>query len=167
MTGQTLAELLDDVRSCGTGRWKACCPAHADNSPSLSIRESNARILLHCFSGCTPEEIVAALGLEMRDLFVDSPISHGQRPTLKLEKLDLVNTAFRFEMAALDRRLRADAVLEAVGNFNGDLSDQQRDRLMNAVAHAFEDRERAEFLETVADDFRWKAFEEGRKAYAA
>ncbi len=159
---------LGGVRSCGTGRWSACCPAHNDKSPSLSVREAGSRLLLHCFSGCTPDEIVLALGLELKGLFTDTPTSRGQWPTAKPQKIDLVAVAHRFELAALDRRLRADAVLQAVGNFTGEeLADPQRDRLINAVAQALEDRARAEFLEIMADDFRWKAFEEGRKAHAA
>ena len=41
--------------------------------PSLSIAEGDGgRTLLHCFAGCTPEKIVAAMGLTMRDLFPDA-----------------------------------------------------------------------------------------------
>jgi hypothetical protein len=48
----------------------ARCPAHDDRHASLSIAEGkDGRILLHCFADCTTEAIVAALGLEMRDLF--------------------------------------------------------------------------------------------------
>jgi DNA-binding transcriptional ArsR family regulator len=47
------------------------CPAHGDhNSPSLSLKAENGRLLLHCFAGCQPEDIVAEMGLEMKDLFV-------------------------------------------------------------------------------------------------
>lgn len=124
--------------------------------------------MLHCFSGCRPEEIVSALGLAMRDLFTDTPTHRGQRPTPRPQKLDLVAVAFRFKMAALDRRLRADAVLQAVANFDSDeLSDSQRERLMKAIARAYADRDRAEFLESVADDFRCKAYEERKADHAA
>lgn len=167
MTAQAFLDRLEAVRSRGLGRWSARCPAHADKSPSLSIGESNTRILVHCFSGCEPEEIVTVLGLKLKDLFTDNPIPHGQRPTSKPQKLDLIDVAFQFDLAALDRRLRADAVLQAVGNFNDDLSDQYRDRLMNAVACAYGDRDRAEFLESVADGFRWKAYTERTKDHAA
>ena len=34
------------------GSWTASCPAHADKSPSLAIRQvEDGRILLHCFGG--------------------------------------------------------------------------------------------------------------------
>lgn len=66
-----LLDRLDKVRRTGHGTWLACCPAHADHRPSLSIRElDDGRILLHDFSGdCSAAEIVAAVGLDISDLF--------------------------------------------------------------------------------------------------
>ena len=40
------------------------CPAHDDRKrPSLSIKAENGRLLLHCFAGCQPEDIVSEVGL--------------------------------------------------------------------------------------------------------
>lgn len=70
MTADDLLSKLDKVRRTGKGTWIACCPAHDDKSPSLSIRETDAgAILLHCFSGCSATEVVSALGMDMADLF--------------------------------------------------------------------------------------------------
>ena len=64
---------LDKVKASGAGKWKACCPAHDDRDPSLSVREAeDGKVLLHCWAGCDTESIVAALGLSIRDLFPDS-----------------------------------------------------------------------------------------------
>lgn len=61
---------LDKVKSAGANKWKACCPAHDDRHPSLAISEvSDGTVLLRCWSGCSTEKVVAAMGLEMRDLF--------------------------------------------------------------------------------------------------
>ena len=61
---------LDKLRKAGAGRWSARCCAHDDNGPSLAIRElDDGRLLLHCFAGCTVEDIVTAAGLAMEDLF--------------------------------------------------------------------------------------------------
>jgi KaiC/GvpD/RAD55 family RecA-like ATPase len=55
----------------GSG-WTAHCPAHEDAHPSLSIKEgTDGRVLLKDFTGCSAEDVVAALGLEMSDLFDD------------------------------------------------------------------------------------------------
>jgi len=48
------------------------CPAHDDhNSPSLSIKADNGRLLLYCFAGCQPEDVISEIGLKMNDLFVE------------------------------------------------------------------------------------------------
>src|SRR6187431_2038204 len=57
------------AQKSGAG-YSACCPAHDDQNPSLSIREGcDGKILLHCFSGCPVDSICASLGLEISDLF--------------------------------------------------------------------------------------------------
>ncbi len=55
----------------------ALCPAHADNSPSLSIKEDDDRILINCFSGCSTESICTAIGLALKDLFVTTNGFHS------------------------------------------------------------------------------------------
>jgi len=70
MNAAALLARLERVKQTGPGRWMARCPAHEDKSPSLSIRETdNGNILVHCFSGCAAADVVAALGLELSDLF--------------------------------------------------------------------------------------------------
>ncbi|WP_111748620.1 hypothetical protein [Salinisphaera orenii] len=67
---------LSGVKSTGTQQWIACCPAHDDGRPSLSVKEtSDGTLLLHCFALCEPVEVVEALGLRMADLFVDTGYS--------------------------------------------------------------------------------------------
>ncbi len=43
------------------GRGVTRCPAHEDRHPSLSWRLEADKALLHCFSGCTFDQIVAVL----------------------------------------------------------------------------------------------------------
>jgi hypothetical protein len=60
---------LKGVRSSLRG-WRACCPAHADSEPSLSIGlGEQGQVLLKCFAGCSLEHIVEAMGLTILDLF--------------------------------------------------------------------------------------------------
>jgi len=45
MAIDALLSRLAKARQSGTGRWVACCPAHDDKRPSLSIRElDDARV---------------------------------------------------------------------------------------------------------------------------
>ena len=60
---------LEKVRG-SKGRWTACCPAHVDRSPSLAITETDdGRILLKCFAGCSAQQVVEAVGMDLTDLF--------------------------------------------------------------------------------------------------
>src|SRR5215469_16820431 len=61
---------LQGVRRHRSG-WMSLCPAHADKNPSLSIRQVDGKILIHCHAGCSTQAILTALGIEARDLFED------------------------------------------------------------------------------------------------
>ena len=77
-----IIERLEYTRETGPGRWLARCPAHDDKRPSLTIRlTDDGRWLLHCFAGCDVHEIVAAIGLELSDLFppTDRHYQPGER----------------------------------------------------------------------------------------
>ena len=125
----TLLERLDRVKECGPGRWMARCPSHEDKSPSLSIREAqDGTILLHDFAGCGAADIVAAVGLQLSDLFPnkladciparrDRKHFHAAREALKALKFEVLLVA----MAAED-------VHRGV-----ELDDADRERLWEAV----------------------------------
>ncbi|SOB84235.1 DUF3987 domain-containing protein [Streptomyces sp. 1331.2] len=68
-------------RSDHTGRsWQ--CPAHDDNSPSLSVGRGSrgADVVVHCHAGCPTEDIVAALGLTLADLHDEPREKRNDRP---------------------------------------------------------------------------------------
>ncbi len=72
MTVEQILDRLDSAKPTGENKWLACCPAHPDRKPSLSIGlGDDDRVLLSCHAGCSTEEIVAALALELSDLFAD------------------------------------------------------------------------------------------------
>lgn len=62
---------FDGVKENKQNEYMALCPAHNDNSPSLSIGYSPEKkhILLHCFAGCQAEEILSCVGLTLKDLY--------------------------------------------------------------------------------------------------
>jgi hypothetical protein len=61
----------------------ARCPAHDDRHPSLSVDWRGGRTLMRCHGGerggCTAEEIVEAIGLQMTDLFDEKGLPHSAR----------------------------------------------------------------------------------------
>lgn len=82
-----LIERLSKVKINENG-WTALCPAHDDNTPSLSIRESDGTILIKCFSGCTPKAICSALGVKLNDLFYTTNGSSFDNRRLKKNGYD-------------------------------------------------------------------------------
>jgi len=61
---------LEGVISTGKG-WRSRCPVHGGKSASLAITEGdNGTLLLHCFAGCQVHDVLAAVGLQIGDLFV-------------------------------------------------------------------------------------------------
>jgi hypothetical protein len=59
MAIETIARALKARRS-GAG-WIAKCPVHDDNNPSLSIRDADGKVLLHCHAGCAQRDVIEAL----------------------------------------------------------------------------------------------------------
>lgn len=69
---------LPDHRKDGNG-FKAKCPTHDDQNPSLSIGSGeDGKVLVKCWAGCPTEAIVESLGLTMQDLFDDVSADHQQ-----------------------------------------------------------------------------------------
>ena len=92
----TATGILDDLhhqleKSKRTGdKLVARCPAHDDKTPSLSatIGRDGDSVVVHCFAGCTTDDIVAALGWTLSDLFVSDstrPPIRTPRPVCVLE----------------------------------------------------------------------------------
>ncbi len=72
---------LDKVRRTGAGTWSARCSAHDDRGPSLAVRElDDGRVLLHCFAGCDVHDVLAAVDLDISDLYPPRAIDHMVQP---------------------------------------------------------------------------------------
>lgn len=76
-----LLSRLRKVKKTGTHQWIACCPAHDDRSPSLSIREvGDGRILLNCLAGCETELVLSNIGMTFADISPEKPLYHKAKP---------------------------------------------------------------------------------------
>lgn len=71
MSVDALLDKLDHVRQVGHGRWRARCPAHnGKNTTVLSIAETDdGTVLIKCFQGCSAQEVAAAAGIDLSELF--------------------------------------------------------------------------------------------------
>lgn len=68
-----LDKLPGHVQTRGDREASAQCPAHDDRNDSLSItRRDDGAVLINCHAGCDSRDVVAAMGLTMKDLF-DTP----------------------------------------------------------------------------------------------
>jgi hypothetical protein len=73
-------ETIDLVAALG-GKWHGsyamcACPGHADRTPSLSIRQGERGILVHCFAGCRNDDVLRALARI-------EPIANSPEPDFK------------------------------------------------------------------------------------
>lgn len=168
MTAAEFLQQLDGVRRTSRG-WVARCPAHDDRSPSLSIAEGDRGLLMKCWAGCTVKEICAALGVNESDLFFDGPRSPRQRASLppRPRSVDwrIVSNDQLHRRDAIDWRT-ARTLAAATGVNLSQLTDQDTDAMLNAVADAYHDRDLADRLEHAAFQLREQGIREERTGYA-
>ncbi|MGI8445960.1 MAG: DUF3631 domain-containing protein [Streptosporangiaceae bacterium] len=108
------------VRTTGTSKATATCPAHEDRNPSLSVTGIEGQALVYCHAGCQTVDVLAALGLTMTDLF-DSPL--GVEYRYNDGRLVHRSPDKRFRQSGYTKALpagaflyRVDRVLAAVGD---------------------------------------------------
>ena len=89
-SAEPLLQRLDGVQKAGTG-WRARCPSCTGRSRALSIAESEGRILVHCFAGCSGDDVLGAVGLRWSDLH--PPRSWPQSPEERRRALRVMREA--------------------------------------------------------------------------
>jgi len=160
MTLTTFLATFDRLKPAGVNRWIARCPVptHDDRTPSLSIAlGAEGRRLLHCFGNCTLDQILAAAGLEVADLF-PSPRGSAQEARGRASYREMV---FR-HVEALERLaarrwdpLRASIEEGELIRLERQIADRCR-RLANTVGAdtdlAWDLREMAALLDATADE---------------
>lgn len=77
------------------GNYVACCPAHDDKSPSLAVKEQDGKIVMHCFAGCSVQQIVEAVGMDMTDLFPPNEVRYEPAPKVRFFASDLLKVLHR------------------------------------------------------------------------
>jgi len=132
-----LIERLHAVRRTGEGRWIACCPAHEDRHPSLSIRElRDGRVLVHCFAGCDVHDVVRAVSLTLEDLMPASAPDGETSHRANLREGPLITAADALRVAQFESIVVA--TLASALARGEPLEDASRDRLWQACARISE-----------------------------
>lgn len=153
-TTQQVLDRLDRVRATSRG-WSACCPAHPDRTPSLSVTEGDRGVLVKCWAGCTVDEIADAMGLGVADLFY-RPFSgnkqrRGQRTSRTPRRIDWRKQAGALQDEAITLWLHANEVFAFACNLDTTpWSDDDWDTATEAICDAYKTMERAEALEAEA-----------------
>ena len=70
---------LKGFRQVGQGSYMACCPAHDDKTPSLSITEISDGVLIHCHAGCAYKDVISELDLADRRSSTKPSESYAQQ----------------------------------------------------------------------------------------
>ena len=125
-----ILDRLDLVKESNNGRWRAKCPSHSSDASrkrtlSVGAADSGA-VLLNCFAGCSAEQIVSAVGLELKDLFPcdDFIKNHNHRPRIDYR-------------AKCDNARFAAAVVEAGANAiaNGEITSKDNAIIIREAAN--------------------------------
>jgi hypothetical protein len=90
-----LVSRLDGAKRTGPGRFVAICPAHDDKTPSMTVAEKEGRVIFHCFAGCDPADVLAAVGLTFADLYPERPTYTKGRRTAQFNPYDVLKALTR------------------------------------------------------------------------
>lgn len=125
---------LEKVKKRGNGKYMASCPCHPDRNPSLSIKDDNGTILMHCFSqGCTSHDICSAIGFDLSDLFPPSDYSNFDGNDYRSEaKKRLRFSAEQMLEALIDESLITFLIAEDMTN--GGIDEATKARLLLSVS---------------------------------
>lgn len=82
LTIDDIASRCDKVRWRGRDTFLACCVAHDDRTPSMSVSERDGKLLFHCFAGCSQSDLLDALGITSKLNYIPRTVTARR----KLEK---------------------------------------------------------------------------------
>lgn len=94
LSAEQIAFSLDRPKRIGADSFQACCPAHDDRNPSMTIKQDSDRVLVHCFSGCPQDAVIDAL--KSRGLW---PESRPVTPQVVSKRADTSGTEARAQRA--------------------------------------------------------------------
>jgi len=95
------AKLHDRIDKSKEDSFTCSCPGHEDDKASLSVgKGKDGKIVLKCFAGCTPEQILKPLGLTVRDLFPDNGTHRNGAPPKAKATADPVVATYDYRDSA-------------------------------------------------------------------
>lgn len=128
---------LENLRQIGRDRWRCACPVcGGKNRSTLSIGIGDTgAVLLRCWKeGCGPEQIAAAIGLQIEDLF--PPRESTGRP---LQRRRLISASQALEL--LEEEMTFAVIVMNDMHHGLVLDEATRERMLLATAHVIEIRD--------------------------
>jgi putative DNA primase/helicase len=112
MTAAEIAAALGGAQR--RGEWWTCrCPAHNDRSPSLSIRDGDRSLVVKCWAGCDPRDVLA----ELRRRSMIAGKASG-RP-LRSSRAEVIRQRQAEALDLADRKLRAQKIWDGATDAYG------------------------------------------------
>ena len=146
-----------EARPYGRG-YRGPCPSCGGNSQTkFSIAERDGKIMVHCFAGCSTEAICQSLGIELKDLFVDSDLTPSQRQALppRPKRFDWRRMSHDLEFASEHHWLRAENIFKAARQCDvSTLNDEDLSQAWRCLAIGFHSLRVSENLRTTAFQIR-------------
>src|SRR5215475_419131 len=101
-TASEAAKICGKPQRLNRGRWKCLCPAHTDRNPSLLVGDGRQTLLVHCYAGCNPRDVLAALrgkgiatGHQHHEDHRPSPARKAPPPDLTADRIALAGAIWR------------------------------------------------------------------------
>ena len=69
LKAEELANAFPGSRQLKPGRWVTRCPVHDGGSQNLYITDGDKGTLIFCHAGCETQEILATVGIGLKDLY--------------------------------------------------------------------------------------------------
>lgn len=133
MSADILLSKLLKVRQTSRNSWVACCPAHEDKRPSMTIKETDAgTVLVHCFAQCGAVDILSAVGLDFDALFPPKSVDYSKPQRRAFPALDILQSIATETMIVA---VAACNVRQGIA-----LNDDDHQRLLVASERIFEAR---------------------------
>lgn len=80
MSAQNILERLEKVRQTSPDSWRCQCPCGHKSPSQMTVKElPDGRVLIHCFAGHSPADIMQSLDLGLGDLF-EEPLQDRIQP---------------------------------------------------------------------------------------
>ena len=172
MTFENVKAMITSARPYGGG-YRGPCPSCGGGSRStkFAFAEREGKILFHCFSGCSTETICRSMNIDLRDLFVDTGLTVGQRraiPPTRPKRFDWRKMSHDLEFASESHWLRAESIFKAARQCDvSTMTDENLNQAWRCLGIGFHSLRVSENLRTTAFQIRCTGLEDDARRAGA